>query len=125
MCICVCVCVLSWRCARLFVDNCVSVCVYVCVCTERRLAQPDNGHAFVLTVPVENLCKQAFLTAARVLAGARLLRISCVYAIVCLCVCVCVCMCVRARPHACATFGPSPICVLCFMFAANELQHRV
>ena len=41
--------------------------------------QPDNGHAFVLTVPDENLCKQAFLTAARILAGARLLRISCVY----------------------------------------------
>ena len=31
-----------------------------------------NGHAFVLTVPDENLCKQAFLTAARVLADARI-----------------------------------------------------
>jgi len=83
MCICVCVCVLSWRCARLFVDNCVSVCVYVCVCTERRLAQPDNGHAFVLTVPDKNLCKQAFLTAACVLAAAPLLRISRARACVC------------------------------------------
>ena len=48
--------------------------------------QPDNDNAFVLTVPDENLCKQAFLTAACVLAAARLLRISCV----CVCVCVCV-----------------------------------
>ena len=53
---------------------------------ERRLAQPD--HAFVLTEPDEKLCKQAFLIAARVLAGARLLRTSCVCARVCLCVCV-------------------------------------
>ena len=46
--------------------------------TERRLAQPDNDHAFVLTVPDEKLCKQAFLIAAHALAVARLLRISCV-----------------------------------------------
>jgi len=39
-------------------------------------------YAFVLTVPDENLCKQAFLIAACVLAVARLLRI--------LCACVCV-----------------------------------
>ena len=45
---------------------------------------------FVLTVPDENLCKQAFLTAARGLADARLLRVSCV----CVCVCVFVFVCV-------------------------------
>ena len=56
-----------------------------------RPAQSDNDNAFVLTVPGENLCKQAFLTAACVLAAARLLRISCV----CVCVCACVRACVR------------------------------
>ena len=40
-------------------------------CTaERRLAQPDNAIAFVLTVPDAKQCKQTFLTAARALTFA-------------------------------------------------------
>ena len=38
---------------------------------ERRLAQPDNAITFVLTVPHENQCQQAFLTAACVLTVTR------------------------------------------------------
>ena len=49
------------------------------------VVQPDNDHAFVLTVPDEKLCKQAVLIAARVLAVARLLRISCVWVCVLAC----------------------------------------
>ena len=58
---------------------------------ERRLAQPDNAIAFVLTVPDENLCnRRAFLTAARVLTVAR-----------CVAYIVCVCVCARARVRVC------------------------
>ena len=43
---------------------------HVSCSAERGLAQPDNAIALVLTVPDENQCKQAFLTAAHVLTVA-------------------------------------------------------
>ena len=90
---------------------CVCVCVHVSCTAERRLAQPDNDYALVLTVPDENLCKQAILTAACVLAVARLLRMSCV------CVCVCACVCARVCALRLRRSFLSPLFFLCSCFS--------
>ena len=98
--------------------------LHVSCTAERRLAQPDNDYAVVLTVPDKNLCKQAFLTAARVLAAARLLHVSCVCTRYCwtrsqsdhcpvrprnVCRCMCACVSMSATVWVCAHVGlPRP-----------------
>ena len=66
--VCVCVCVCARARARVCVCVCVCVCARsracVCVCA-RVCAWPASAIAFVLTVPDENQCEQAFLTVAR------------------------------------------------------------